>query len=68
MSGYYYFMVEGRNKPMGYVHHSTLEDLYLPADWDVNHEERLLTLSGKDGFKERTSAILATLRRAIDGG
>ena len=68
MSQFYYFMVEGYNAPLGYLHSWFVENMTWPSYWQLDHSKRLLTLTGQADFEERIRAIKETLDLAYEEG
>lgn len=67
-SDYFNFLIEGHGAPLGYVHKVWVDTLRWPSFWDINHEKRLLVLSGQSSFDERTKAMEDTLRQGHKDG
>lgn len=65
---YYYFIVEGYKAPLGYTHKSFVEAMNWLPYWHIDHEKRLLVLSGISSLNERTNAMQATLRQGHTDG
>ncbi len=68
MLDFYYFMVEGYVKPVGYVHRDFIEAVPWPDCWQLDHQRRLLTLFGQGSFDERTDCVQRTLRLIFEKG
>ena len=68
MEDYYYFMVDGYEKPFGYVHTSFVNAMSWLESWVLDHEQRLLTLAGNFSLEERSAAMQATLRHGHEDG
>ncbi|OCL13462.1 hypothetical protein AOQ84DRAFT_395062 [Glonium stellatum] len=68
VGNYYYFIIEGCKAPLGYTHASFIEAMNWPPDWRIDHEKRLLVLSGTSNFNERTKVMQATLRQGYKDG
>ena len=73
MSEFYYFMIEGYEKPFGYVHSSFVSAMqlleYWTRYWSLDHEGRFLTLLYLlNAFKSRTNVMHTTLRTALADG
>ena len=62
MSDFYYFVIEGYDKPFGYVHSSFVREMPWPSCWSLDHEKRLLSLLSPPDFQERTNLMNTTLR------
>jgi 8-oxo-dGTP pyrophosphatase MutT (NUDIX family) len=61
MEDYAYFMITGFSGPFGYIHKSVYENLDWPSYWDINREDRTVTLTKASSFDERTDALRETL-------
>ncbi|KAK0506919.1 hypothetical protein JMJ35_010619 [Cladonia borealis] len=70
MSDFYYFMIEGHEKPFGYVHSSFIAAMMPWSNlWSLNHKKRFLTLhSFPNDVQSRTNAMQTTLRSAYNNG
>lgn len=55
-------MIEGYDKPFGYVHTSLIHKLPWPSFWSLDHEQRILTLSSCPHSQERTKLMNTMLR------
>lgn len=66
MNDYFYFMIEGYPKPFGYVHRNVVTEIPWIDAWSLDHERRLLTFRHLTTFDERTAAMQATLRDALE--
>jgi len=62
MQAYYYFFIEGYEKPFGYMHNSIVAQMIWPEYWNVDHEQRFVTLTGAGNFAKRTELVQDTLR------
>ena len=72
MLNYDYFLIKGYAAPFGYVHKSFVQAMQWPEYWDVDHEERFLTLGSTSAnillSEERTKDMNKTLTYGIDSG
>lgn len=57
LENYYYFVIEGYERPFGYVHLTTVRSLSWTSAWDVDHDRRFVTLQGAQTFEERTEIM-----------
>jgi isopentenyldiphosphate isomerase len=63
MENYHYFLIEGYEKPFGYIHNSIVEQMIWPDYWDIDRAKRFVTLTSASNFAERTKLVEETLRR-----
>ena len=68
MANYYYFMIEGFQKPFGYAHFDFVKEMTWSRVWSVDHEKRILTLHSPNDFQQRTQLVHDTLRSGHDSG
>jgi isopentenyldiphosphate isomerase len=70
MGDYYYFMIQGYSKPFGYMHKSILQGLNLSSSWQIDKEQRTLTMvsSKSTTFKGRTEVMREALQQAVKEG
>ena len=69
MSEFYCFMIEGYEKPFGYVHSSFIVAIMPGYFWSLDHRKRFLTLhSFPNDVQSRTNAMQTTLRSAYNNG
>ena len=61
-------MIEGFEKPFGYVHSSFIQAMPLAHQWSLDHSKRLLTLQSAPDFEQRTKSMNDTLRSAHENG
>lgn len=54
-------MIEGFQKPFGYVHESCIGDIDWPGFWKLDYRKRILTLTAERDFLKRTKLINETL-------
>jgi 8-oxo-dGTP pyrophosphatase MutT (NUDIX family) len=64
MENYHYFLIEGYEKPFGYIHNSIVEQMIWPDYWNIDRAKRFVTLTSASHFVERTNLVKETLRRA----
>lgn len=63
MLDYHYFLIEGYEKPFGYIHNNFVEKIEWPDFWELDAEKRCLTLASAKDFQSRTRLIEETLRK-----
>lgn len=68
MANYYYFMIEGFQKPFGYAHFAFVKEMTWSSDWSVDHEKRVLKLHSPSDFQRRTQLVHDTLRSGHESG
>ena len=71
MSQYYYFLLEGYKKPVGYVHKAFVQKMIWPKYWKTEHDKRLLTLTSATKFDQRsarTQSVKETLQLSVKAG
>jgi 8-oxo-dGTP pyrophosphatase MutT (NUDIX family) len=75
MQRFWYFMIEGFDRPFGYIHESNFQNISWPSPhWSINKQQRLLTLTtpddndGRSLLDRRTAAIMDTLQRVLQEG
>lgn len=61
-------MIEGFNKPFGYVHSSFIEGMPWPPCWSLDHERRFLIFHSPCDFQQRTALMNQTLRSEHEKG
>ncbi|KAH6618338.1 NUDIX hydrolase domain-like protein [Chaetomium sp. MPI-SDFR-AT-0129] len=66
MQNYYYFLIDGYDKPFGYVHKRFISTIPGPEYWELNHDKRFLTLTTGSNLTTRTRLLDETLREAYD--
>ncbi|KAI1120840.1 NUDIX hydrolase domain-like protein [Nemania abortiva] len=66
MLSYYYFFVDGIKRPLGYMHHSFVEQMPWPDFWAVDHGKRTATLKTGTDFETRTRLMKETMRAGIE--
>ncbi|KAK2611592.1 hypothetical protein N8I77_004925 [Diaporthe amygdali] len=66
MQNYHYLLIEGYDKPLGYVHNQFVEEIDWPDYWNIDSEKRLLTLVSATGFETRSRLMNETLRKNHD--
>lgn len=64
MQDYYYFLIDGYDKPFGYVHNRIISAIPWPEYWKINPEKRFLTLTTGSDFESRSRLVNDTLREA----
>ncbi|KAK0721791.1 hypothetical protein B0T26DRAFT_749274 [Lasiosphaeria miniovina] len=59
MKDYHYFLIDGYDKPFGYVHNH-FSEVAWPEYWEIDAEKRFLTLraAGASDFKTRSEHVL----------
>ena len=68
MTNYYYFVIEGFEKPFGYVCSDFVEEMTRSSVWPVDHEKHVLKLHSPNDFQQRTRLGNDTLRSDHDSG
>lgn len=63
MLDYHYFLVEGYDKPFGYVHNHFVDQMEWPECWVLDRDKRFLTLTSGSDFDTRTRLMKDTLRK-----
>lgn len=48
MKDFHCFMIEGYNKPFGYVYHEFVDLMNWPSCWEIDREKRFLILKNWD--------------------
>jgi isopentenyldiphosphate isomerase len=64
MQDYYYFLIDGYDKPFGYVHKRFISGIPWPEYWKIDHDKRFLTLTTGSDFATRRQLVNETLRKA----
>jgi len=63
MQDYHYFLIEGYDRPFGYVHNHFVAEVPWPPYWKIDREKRFLTLTTASDFETRSRLLNDTLRR-----
>lgn len=63
MQDYHYLLIEGYDKPLGYVHNQFVEEINWPDYWKIDPEKRLLALVSAPDFETRSRLMNETLRK-----
>lgn len=66
MQDYHYFLIEGYDKPFGYVHNHFVEGIEWPDYWKIDAEKRFLTLTTGSDFETRSHLMKETLTRNLE--
>ena len=68
MTNYYYFVIQGFEKPFGYVRSDLVEQMTWSSVWSVDHEKHVLKLHSTNDFQQRIRLVHDTLRSGHDSG
>ncbi|KAK0624771.1 NUDIX hydrolase domain-like protein [Bombardia bombarda] len=63
MLDYHYFLIEGYDRPFGYVHSHFISEVSWPEYWKIDAEKRFLTLTTGTDFDTRSRLVYETLRK-----
>lgn len=63
MLNYHYFLIEGYEKPFGYVHNHFIDQMEWPQYWVIDHDKRFLTLTSGSDFASRSHLMNQTLHQ-----
>jgi len=62
MQDYHYRLIEGYDKPFGYVHNHFIAEVPRPGYWKIDPEKRVLTLTTASDLETRGRLLNETLR------
>ena len=68
MQSYHYFLIEGYDRPFGYVHNHFVAEVPWPDYWKIDPEKRFLTLTAGSDFESRSRLLNETLRKGHESG
>ncbi|MCJ1348631.1 hypothetical protein MMC31_006863, partial [Peltigera leucophlebia] len=63
MKNYYYFMIEGFEKPFGYAYSDFVKETTWSSVWSLDHEKRILKLHSPNDFEQRTQHSVIWCRK-----